>query len=96
MGIAVIVGFSAESCRDTIIAGDECSGFSEFAYENDGALGVPLVVALVGGLLLGLLQNRAESRPCPRCGERVVIGKMECPRCGFDFESIGGSERAPS
>jgi hypothetical protein len=91
LGIAVISGFSAEDCRDAIIAGDECSGFSKFAYESDAAVIVPLVVALGGGLLLGRLQNWSESRPCPRCGERVMIGDMECPRCGFDFDSIGGT-----
>jgi uncharacterized OB-fold protein len=28
-------------------------------------------------------------RSCPRCGNRVVAGKLDCPDCGFDFRSIG-------
>lgn len=29
------------------------------------------------------------SRPCPRCGERVTSGVLDCPHCGFDFRTIG-------
>ncbi len=28
------------------------------------------------------------SRPCPRCGERVRNGIMECSNCAFDFQTI--------
>src|SRR4051794_13654875 len=28
-------------------------------------------------------------RPCPRCGEAVARGELECEACGFDFATIG-------
>jgi len=31
------------------------------------------------------------SRPCPRCGERVKNGVLDCPHCGFDFRTIGAA-----
>ncbi len=36
-----------------------------------------------------LKQERANSRPCPRCGEAVANGVLDCPHCGFDFRTIG-------
>jgi hypothetical protein len=32
---------------------------------------------------------RPGSRPCPRCGQRVKNGVLDCPHCGFDFRTIG-------
>jgi hypothetical protein len=29
------------------------------------------------------------SRPCPRCGEPVPNGVLDCPQCSFDFRIIG-------
>lgn len=57
-----------------------------FGQRSDTAFGVALLAAVAGGFALGALQNIASSRPCPRCGGRVLIGKLECDACGFDFE----------
>lgn len=35
-----------------------------------------------------LKRDRANSRPCNRCGERVTNGVLDCPSCGFDFRTI--------
>lgn len=35
------------------------------------------------------------SRPCPRCGERVPNGVLDCEACGFDFRTIGASSDTP-
>jgi hypothetical protein len=33
--------------------------------------------------------DRSSSRPCPRCGQRVPKGQLDCAKCGFDFRTIG-------
>ena len=35
-------------------------------------------------------ETRAQ-RPCPRCGEGVQNGVLDCPHCGFDFRMIGAA-----
>jgi hypothetical protein len=49
------------------------------------------VVAFLVCLLVGLAGWIGEdgSRPCPRCGQRVKNGVLECEHCGFDFNTIG-------
>jgi hypothetical protein len=32
---------------------------------------------------------QARYRPCPRCGDNVQVGVLDCPHCGFDFRVIG-------
>jgi hypothetical protein len=46
---------------------------------------------LIVGAIFALVwfYERAETRPCPRCGHKVGKGAMECGRCGFDFNTIG-------
>ena len=67
------------------------------------AVVVPLVLYLYAehqylplasfGLLLVILviakASRPDDRPCPRCGQRVANGVLDCPHCGFDFRTIG-------
>jgi hypothetical protein len=36
--------------------------------------------------------ERAQTRPCPRCGQRVHVGVLDCDACGFDFRTIGRAE----
>lgn len=65
------------------------------------ALLAVLAVSPAGGmLLLALLallalllavHSRSTSRECPRCGQRVKRGELDCPHCGFDFRAIGGA-----
>jgi len=51
---------------------------------------VALVVALVAAVIL-FATDRSGSRPCPRCGDRVENGVLDCPHCGFDFRTIGAT-----
>jgi ribosomal protein L37E len=48
---------------------------------------------LIAGASVALGQMVAKSyfnsRPCPRCGERVQKGVMDCTNCGFDFRTVG-------
>lgn len=49
------------------------------------------LLALVMLLLLSLLltiRSRSGTRPCPRCGQRVKVGELDCPHCDFDFRTI--------
>jgi hypothetical protein len=88
--VAVIAVWQAsDSCRETITRGDSCSGFSRWAYYNDGVIAVIIIIAILGFAILPLIGRRLSTRPCPRCGERVEIGDLECPYCGFDYRSIG-------
>lgn len=86
VGIAIWTQAAAESCRKTIMEGGVCSGFNQTAYDNPGALFIgAVVVAIAGGIVLSRAQDRADSRPCPRCGHRVPVGILECAACGHDF-----------
>jgi hypothetical protein len=38
--------------------------------------------------------KRDAGRPCPRCGEDVQKGVLDCPHCGFDFGTIGAASEA--
>ena len=53
--------------------------------------GLFLLLALFEVRRIWLLLNT--SRACPRCGDRVRIGELDCPRCGFDFRTIGKQQR---
>ncbi len=50
-----------------------------------------LAIALVAGVVFGIarLARAAVGRSCPRCGNRVKRGLLDCPSCGFDFRTIG-------
>ena len=51
------------------------------------ALGLAGLYAILWIVDLGIEHER--SRPCPRCGERVNKGELDCPYCEFDFRTIG-------
>jgi hypothetical protein len=66
------------------------------------SIGLPeLVILLVGaGAVLFLLYllvrlitrwSKPRSRGCPRCGQQVAVGELDCPGCGFDFRTIGAA-----
>jgi drug/metabolite transporter (DMT)-like permease len=67
------------------------------AAEDPMTEGNPEAWIAVGAIVLGIVaaaainayQDHARARPCPRCGERVAVGQLECPHCDFDFRSIG-------
>lgn len=48
-----------------------------------------LVVIGIPTLVVVRLRRRLNSRPCPRCGERVANGALDCPQCQFDFRTVG-------
>ena len=53
---------------------------------DDAALMVtPFIVGIVGALILRQVQDRFETHPCPRCGDRLEIGETVC-ECGHAFE----------
>lgn len=53
---------------------------------------IALVVALIVAVIF-FATDRSGSRPCPRCGERVENGVLDCPHCEFDFRTIGAIAR---
>jgi hypothetical protein len=57
-----------------------------------GAGLVGLLPVVVGGALLWR-ELATPSRPCPRCGKRVEVGKLDCAHCGFDFRQIGRTQK---
>lgn len=74
--------------------GGACEGTTASIADNPGAIALG---ALVGGLALFSSVRRGEDqrrktageRPCPRCGEAVEVGVLDCPHCEFDFRTIG-------
>lgn len=63
----------------------------EFAFYVIGIVVVILVLRLLAGGINWLFTS--SSRPCPRCGEGVEKGTLDCPHCGFDFRTIGAVSR---
>jgi hypothetical protein len=53
------------------------------------AFGIGFIVVLAILLLVIWLVRRANSRACPRCGNRVKTGRLRCESCGFDFNAVG-------
>lgn len=66
-------------------------------------LAIALIAPGLGLALMGLLLLLAllvwlmtpSGRPCPRCGESVKKGVLDCPDCGFDFRTIGTGSTEP-
>lgn len=57
---------------------------------------IALAAALVVAVIL-FATDRSGSRACPRCGEQVKNGVLDCPHCDFDFRTIGtGASSAES
>ncbi len=50
-------------------------------------IGVPVIVVYE---IVRFATRTSGCRPCARCGEPVKNGVLDCPRCGFDFRTIGG------
>lgn len=57
------------------------------ADQNGTIVAITAAAGFVGQFLLNRLQYVADTRPCPRCGERVTVGQLECDSCGFDFNA---------
>ena len=62
---------------------------------NIGPLEIFILLVLFGSgaLVVSSISRRLNSRPCLRCGERVPNGQLRCDACGFDFETIGSTEK---
>jgi uncharacterized OB-fold protein len=54
-----------------------------------GVVAVFIVGALIEEFIRTRRRERYRTRPCPRCGEGVAVGVLDCPYCGFDFRTIG-------
>ncbi len=48
---------------------------------------IVLVMVAIPVMIVMRLEQWMTSRPCPRCGERVANGKLECRACGYDFDA---------
>lgn len=57
-----------------------------------GAWWIILGVAVALAVIAHAYGKQRPSRPCPRCGEKVEVGKLDCPHCGFDFGTIGDTQ----
>ena len=96
LGALALVLVSAGSCdskkEQTGGSRDHCSSFEEWAWKAETGVFLAIVGALIAGwIIIAVLGRYANTRPCPRCGERVAVGGLECSRCGFDFNQIGQS-----
>jgi hypothetical protein len=81
-----VISQTESSCRETLARSESCTGLTRTVHdEADAITGAIFVAMLIGGFGLGRLQRLLDTRPCPQCGERVLIGRMECEACGFDF-----------
>lgn len=87
-----IGGGAANDC------GSEPTELEQSACEAGTGLGVALIllIGFFGFVFLSFiwLMSRPKTRSCPRCGEDVKKGRMECPSCNFDFSSMGGQSLA--
>jgi hypothetical protein len=78
-------------------AADECSReadqLSRDACEAGAGIGVAIIflIGFFGFLFFSLIwfMSRPKTRTCPRCGDDVRKGRMQCPSCAFDFRTIG-------
>jgi Flp pilus assembly protein TadB len=54
---------------------------------------IALVVFLIAGIAMWVTESNDSSRRCPRCGEQVPNGVLDCGSCAFDFRTIGKPDR---
>jgi len=57
---------------------------------------IALAVVIIAAVVLLATENftadsSSRDRPCPRCGEPVQNGVLDCPHCAFDFRTIGAT-----
>ena len=87
MAAWAIAGGSATDCGNIT---DEAE---RIGCEAGTGIGVVLLffVWFIGFIILSVIwfMTRPKGRNCPRCGENVKKGRMECPSCGFDFKTVG-------
>jgi hypothetical protein len=57
-------------------------------------LGVLVVAVIIEETIRWDRKRRPRTRPCPRCGEKVMVGVLDCQRCGFDFRTVGSQPPA--
>lgn len=74
---------------------NEATRSARNACEAGAGIGILLifVIGFFGFMFFGLIwfMTRPKTRACPRCGEDVKKGTMDCKSCGFDFKSVGTS-----
>lgn len=57
--------------------------------------GALLIAIGIGWYLLRGRRTAAPMRPCPSCGQQVIVGMLDCPYCEFDFRTVGSSAVSP-
>ena len=56
---------------------------------------VPLGILLIGLVVeenVRSKRGRSAYHACPRCGYHVVLGILDCQRCGLDFRTSGSQQ----
>ena len=93
LAVAAIVGvfFLEDACVNNL---ETCEGLSRTVYEATETYFLIVVgLGVVGWLAIRRFEQDREiadsTRPCPRCGRQIEVGKLDCPHCEFDFRTIG-------
>lgn len=84
---AVLAGIAA-----VLIAGLAADGLPLGEFALYVGVIVLAVLALKGLARFARWLGADPSRPCPRCGEGVKNGILDCPHCGFDFRTVGAPQ----
>lgn len=56
---------------------------------SPAAAGELLALVSVAFFVYWAVTSGKDRRACPRCGEGVPVGVLDCAKCGFDFRTIG-------
>lgn len=85
LGTLVAIGISVVGILIALGIEDEKTKGNPEAWVAVGSIAFGIVIATI----INNWQLREDTRPCPRCGERVAVGQLDCPHCDFDFRTIG-------
>lgn len=73
--------------------GSQTTTLDKNACQAGTGIGVALIllIGFFGFVFLSFiwLMSRPRRRQCPRCGESVKKGLVQCPSCSYDFGAIG-------
>lgn len=93
MAVWAIAGAASNNCGSQ--KGDQylSAHDAQAACAAGTGIGVALIFFLwfIGFIILAIVwfMSRPKGRACPRCGENVKRGVMQCRSCGFDFATMG-------
>ncbi len=99
-GVIVLIWLVAGIANSSSECSNQADELSSNACAAGAGIGIALVlfigIAVMGLLALISLATRPAVRPCPRCGNKVRAGYMNCWSCGFDFSTIGQPPAGPT